>query len=274
MDSTVFVLVTDEKYWNKTKRTILDLRTIGEWTGIIMIICVDFSLPQLWKDFYNISEVHFPEIKEKHELVSLLKEPFSDTIDTREITKMNQWEKIHVFDPFFLQWNRVVFIDSGLRVLDKVKDTLLKLNYRNQFLAPDDGGNFISPNPDKLFKTQLSFSNPTVLENVLNDFGDILEKPYFLNCIWIYDTSILHICKKQEMIDGMLRYPICKTNEMTLMNFYLTFKYRLWKPFPIYKPFSNKYLFDWSEYNHPQKDTIWSDYCLLKYPHSISLDQP
>jgi len=273
MDSTVFVLVSDELYWSKTKRTILDLRTIGEWTGTIMVICIgNFTLPTLWKEFYNISEIHFPEIKEKEELKQLLKEPFPDTIDAREITKINQWEKLHVFDPYFLQWNRVVFLDAGLRVLDKVKDSLLALHYKNSFLAPDDAGNF--NNPNKIMKTQLSFSNPSVLEKVLNDFGDILEKPYFLNCIWIYDTSILHICKKQEMIQGILEYPICLTNEMTLMNFYLTFKYRLWKPFPIYKSFSNKYLFDWSEYNHPQKNTVWSDYCFIKYPHTISLDQP
>jgi hypothetical protein len=276
MDSTIFVLVTDQLYWNKTKRTIMDLRSIGKWDGTIMIISIgDFSIPSLWKEFNHISEIHFPEIKEKYELLQYLKEPFPDTIDGREIQKLNQWEKLHVFDPFFLQWNRVVFLDAGLRVLDNVYDSLLKLNYKGSFLAPDDGGNFISPNPNKLFKTQISTHNSIHLKNVFDHFGDdILNQSYFLNCIWVFDTSILHICKKQEMIQGILQFPICKTNEMTNMNLFLHFKYHLWKPFPIYKPLSHKYLFDWSEKNHPTQSTTWRDYCFIKYPSTILLDEP
>jgi hypothetical protein len=214
------------------------------------------------------------EIKEKAMLASILNHTtFTDTIDGREITKMNQWEKLHVFDPYFLQWKRVVFLDAGLRVLDSVHNSILKLDCTNSFMAPDDGGNFIIPNPNKLFETQISKTFYKRMIDTLNQFGGIkiLKEPYFLNCMWMYDTSILHTCSKKEMIAGMLEHPICKTNEMGIMNLMFHFKYNLWKPFPL-KASNNKYLFEWCELNNSHY-TTWRDYCFIKYPVTIRLEQ-
>jgi hypothetical protein len=292
LDSTVFVMITDEPYFLRAKRTIQDLRSIGQWKGDIVLIPLGFQLPTNFKDYYRIVEKTFPSIDKTPLLDKLEYQSFQDTIDSREIKKTNQWEKLHVFDDYFAEhWNRVVFLDAGMRVLDSV-EYLLQLDYKDAFLAPDDGGNFIFPNPHKKFITQVSMTDPESLYNLMYDFGEnILDSNYFLNCIWIYDTSILKICSKQEMIDAMPIYPICKTNEMTLMNLFLHFKYQLWKPFPVYTDcnrlsyfasvftetnpnvFKNqkKILFDWSERNNPEKST-WRDYCLLKYPSTLLLD--
>ena len=274
--STVFVLVADYAYMRHAKRTIVDLRSRGEWRGDIVLIPlsgVDFG--KTFLDFYRILTPHFPEIKEKSMLAAMLNHTtFTDTIDGREITKMNQWEKLHVFDPYFLQWKRVVFLDAGLRVLDSVHNSILKLDCTNSFMAPDDGGNFIYPNPNKLFETQISKTFYKRMIDSLNCFGGIkiLKEPYFLNCMWMYDTSILHTCSKNEMIAGMLEHPICKTNEMGIMNLYLHFKYGLWKPFPKHVDDSTmKILFDWCESNNPDPST-WRDYSFLKYPCSITFE--
>jgi len=273
MEKTVFVLVSDETYFPRVKRTILDLRTKGKWEGDIILITIDFTLSRNVADFYNVIEKKFESISEKQELQKQLHYScFSDTIDGREINKLNQWEKLHVFDDYFKEWNRVVFLDAGLRVLDNVHDSVLTLDYKNAFLAPDDGGNYVSlPNKNKLFKTQLSHSFQKRLLDTVHDFGgeEILEQSYFLNCMWVYDTSILSICSKQEMINGILKYPICLTNEMAMMNFFLTFKYKLWKPFPV--NVKNKILFDWCELNNPNPSN-WRHYCFIKYPVTISMD--
>jgi hypothetical protein len=277
MDTTVFVLVTDHKYFPKAKTTIRDIRSRGEWHGDIVMIAIDFHANQNFLDFYQIQQKRFTHIQEKKDLCNILNYcPFSDTIDGREISKPNQWEKLHVFDPFFKQWNRVVFVDAGLRILHNVHESFLKLDYKNAFLAPDDGGNYVSlPNPDKLFKTQVSHGCQQRLRDSLEPFGglDILEKNYFLNCVWVYDTAILDTCTKQEMINGIVNYPICKTNEMTMMNLFLHFKYKLWKPFPVHVPNTThkKILFDWCELNNPSPST-WCDYCLIKYPCTISME--
>jgi hypothetical protein len=274
-DSTVFVLVTDEAYLYKAKRTIQDLRTRGMWLGDIVMINVGVtSINTNFLDFYNVREKKFPQIEDKLKLLNHLQySPFLDSIDGREISKINQWEKLHVMDSYFRKWDRVVFLDSGLRVLDDVYSTILLLDYKGKFLAPDDGGNYVTlPNPMKLFHTQVSEANPSRIEKLKRDFPAVndLQEPYFLNCMWVYDTSILNICTKDEMIHGILEYPICLTNEMTLMNLYIHFKYKLWERFPV-KSENGKILFDWCEANNPEPSS-WRDYCFIKYPCTISFE--
>lgn len=274
MTTTVFVLVSDEAYLYRAKKTIIDLRSTGNYKGPIVLINVNMrTINQNFLDFYNIIEKKFIPIEQKTDLVRKLNySPFLDTIDGREISKTNQWEKLHVMDSYFKQWDRVVFLDAGLRILSDVNDSLLSLDYKNKFLAPDDGGNYIKPNPDKLFETQISLANPSYLALLKQDFPKLndFKEPYFLNCVWVYDTAILDIVSKDEMMEGMLKYPICKTNEMALMNLYIHFKYGLWTPFPKYSQ-NNKILFDWCELNSPH-NTSWRDYCILKYPVTITLE--
>lgn len=261
---TTFVIVTDFNYFTKAKRTIIDLRTKGNWSKDIVLITIDFKSNTNFKDFYNITEISFPLIDKTNLLLKIGENGFSNS-DKREITKLNQWEKLHVFDDYFMKWERVIFLDAGLRVLDDVK-YLLELNYKNKILAPKDGkyDNY------NLFKCQLSYDNSDTIEKVKNDFGEnIFNETYFLNCIWIYDTNILKLCDKKQMIEAMNIYTLCRTNEMGVMNLLLRFKYNLWEPFPLTIS-SGKFLFDWCELNNP--NTNWRDYCYVKYPVTISFD--
>ena len=258
----VFVLVTDLLYFNKAKRTINDLRSKGNWKGDIVLITIDFELNANFKDFYNVIEVKFPSIDKTVLLQKIGINGFSNS-DKRELNKLNQWEKLHVFDDYFMKWNRVVFLDAGLRVLDDVK-YLLELDYKGKFLAPTDGVK------NQTFDCQISYDNPDMVDKVKTDFGEsILTKPYFLNCIWIYDTNILNLCSKKDMMEAMNTYTLCRTNEMGVMNLLLNFKFNLWEPFP-FKISSGKILFDWCELNNP--NTNWREYCYIKYPATISFD--
>jgi hypothetical protein len=267
MIKTAFVLVTDEGYFSKAKRTIIDLRSRGNWRGNIVLITINFNLNNNFKDYYDIIEKKF-DIIDKFNLINKIGySGFIDSMDDkREITKLNQWEKLHVFDDYFKNWQRVVFLDAGLRVFDDVK-CVLDLDYKNKILVPKDGklDNY------NLFSTQICKDNQELIETLKNDFGsDILESNHFLNCMWVYDTSILNICNKNQLVEAMNKYPCCKSNEMGIMNLMFHFKYKLWEPFPVKTP-SNKILFDWSELNQ-NYHTTWRDYCFIKYPYSINFD--
>ena len=267
INNTVVVLITDNKYFSKAKRTIIDIRSVGRWNGDIVLITIDFDCNQNFKDFYKITEAKFPQI-DKSELLQKLGPGFPNW-DGRELNKLNQWEKLHVFDTYFLKWKRVIFVDAGLRVLNSL-DCLLDIDYENKFLAPNDAGDGPIKMKGKLFHTQISNHNKPLLHNLGDEFGvNIFNSEYFLNCIWIYDTNILNIIKKSEMIELMNKYPLCKTNEMAVMNLLIHFKHKLWIPFP-YKNKDNKYLFEWCETNKP--GTTWRDYCLIKYPVTISFE--
>ena len=170
---------------------------------------------------------------------------------------------MHVFDNYFLKWDRVVFLDAGLRVLDDVK-YLLELDCTNCILAQNDA--FPNLNPNKVFKNQISYDKMDKIEQIKNDFGDIFESHYMLNCMWMYDTNILKICDKDQLIEAMNKYTLCKTNEMGIMNLLFHFKYKLWKEFPL--KVNNKFLFEWCETNNSFY-TTWRDYCFIKYPITI-----
>ncbi len=264
--NTCFVLICDYNYFYKLKVTIKDLRTIGKWSGDIVVITIDFNLNDDFKTNYIITEKKFPLI-DKSILLNKIGKGFSNS-DGRELSKLNQWEKLHVFDDYFLQWDRVVFLDAGLRVLDNVK-YLLELDCSNSILAPNDVPEYMKK--DQTFKSQVSYDNPELIESIKKDFGDILNEKYMLNCMWMYDTKILHICNKTQLIDAMNTYTLCKTNEMTIMNLLFHFKYHLWKEFPDNSS-HGKFLFEWCELNHPFH-TTWKDYCFIKYSVSIVLEE-
>ena len=271
-NSTVFVLVTDKSYFYKTYVTINDLRTAGMWAGEIAIITIDFDLDENYKQQNNIIEVKFPLIDKTLLLDKIGPDGFRNS-DKRELHKLNQWEKLHVFDDYFYKWNRVVYLDAGLRVLDDVK-YLLELDYKDKIIAPNDA----SPNfkPDQIFKFQLDWSKPELIDLVINEIanGDadkMFNSQHMLNCMWVYDTNILKICNKIQLIEAMNKYTLCRTNEMGIMNLLFHFKYKLWREIPL-KNSTGKYLFEWCELNH-SFHTTWRDYCFIKYPISITLNQ-
>jgi len=262
---TVFTLVSDFNYFNKAKRTIIDLRSKGNWKGDIVLITINFDLNTNFKDFYNVTEKKFTQIDKSILLFKIGQSGFLDTTDKREVTKLLQWEKLHIFDDYFSKWSRVVFFDSGLRILDDVK-YLLEIDYKNKILAPKDGKLY----EDQGFNCQLSNDKPELIDSLKSEFGEtILNSNYMLNCMWIYDTNILKLCDKNQLIEAMNKYTFCKTNEMGIMNILFTFKYNLWERLPI-KASNGKILFDWCELNNP--NTNWRDYCYIKYPVTISFD--
>lgn len=262
---TVFVLVTDQNYFNKAKRTIIDLRTKGNCNKDVVLITIDFDLNPNFKDFYQIAEAKFPSIDKTILLQKIGENGFNDTTDKREIYKLNQWEKLHVFDDYFSQWSRVVYLDAGLRVLEDVK-YILELNYKDRILAPKDGKLYENGE----FNCQISYDNQELVEIFKNEYGDsTLKSNYMLNCMWIYDTNILNLCDKRQLIEAMNKYTFCKTNEMGIMNILFHFKYKLWETLPI-KACNGKILFDWCELNN--SNTNWREYCLLKYPVTIGVD--
>ena len=264
-EDTVFTLITDLKYFPKAKRTIIDLRSKGNWRGPIALITIDFNLNANFADFYDILEVKFDTI-DKTQILQLIGPNGFSNSDKRELNKLNQWEKLHIFDEFFAQWQRVVYLDAGMRILDDVK-YLLEVEYKGAIIAPRDG----KIDAPITFDTQISHDNSELVAKLVAAFGaDILQSNHMLNCVWIYDTDILQICNKYQMIEAMNQWPLCKTNEMTIMNLLLHFKYKLWKPFPV-NASNKKILFDWCELNS-SKPTSWRDYCLIKYPVTIRFD--
>lgn len=269
--NTVFVLVTDHAYCFKAKVTLRDLRTVGQWLGDVVIIALDGLVVDLEQDYDNVEQVQFPSIDKTHLLEQIGPSGFANS-DKRELYKLNQWEKFHVFDNYFRKWERVVFLDAGLRVLDNVHDSILGLDWKGKLLAPVDGVQLYNRVQD-VFRHQVDHANEACIQLLEAEFGEnIWNSSHMLNCMWIYDTSLLNNGQlKQELIDVMNRYPVCRTNEMGVMNLVFHFRMGVWERLPALTS-KGKFLFEWCELNNAFP-TTWRDYCFLKYPVSISMSQ-
>lgn len=264
---TVFVLVSDAPYFEKARRTIEDLRVRGEWKGDIVFLAVGFYPSQTWADFMNVQIRTVSPIDTSQLLEAWSKHPIQPMADERHTKKLAQWNKLYVFDKWFQKWERVFFLDAGMRVTNSVLP-LLKLPWRGAFLAPDD----TQPGDNgRRFACQLDLkANPQVTEQVEAMFGhEIFSKKYFMNCVWIYDTVLLNKCNLHHLQQGMNMFPICMTNEMALMNLYFAFLHKVWIPFPE-KTEEGKYLYGWCELNYSESPT-WRNFHLLKYPVTISM---
>jgi len=269
MTKSVVVTLTDANYFNKAKRTILDIRTKGKWTGDIVLITVGFNPSKNFLDYYDVIQRRVEHINTDYLVEQYKQYPLTTVGDQRHILKLTQWDKFYVFDEWFSQWSKVIFLDAGLRVVDDI-NYLDSLPCEGKILAPDD----VPAWGNQRFEAMMELSaNPNVAEKLFEEYSkDILKERYFLNCIWVYDTALLKMCNMTQMIETMNKYPICRCNEMTVMNLLFTMKYKVWEPFPEFVG-SGKRLFGWIEYDRNYgHDKTWRDFCFIKYPCTINME--
>lgn len=255
MSKTVFVTLTDEKYYPKAVSTINSLRGPGGWAGDIVLLCVDFlpDHPPSQVILHGLSHIdHTP-------LFECWKEyPIRPMADRRHQEKVYQWDKLQVFSEYFKQWDRVVFLDAGLRVCNSVTP-LLALDWQGKLLAQDD-----DPfNKGKRLACQFDWeANHEVVKKLLKKFPCQPEQTrYFLNTMFLFDTQLIKENTLYKLIRLMYEYPISLCNEMGIMNLYFHVKKGVWQPFPL--TVNDKYLFGWSELDYPGKR--WSDFHFIKY---------
>jgi hypothetical protein len=259
--STAFVTLCDYNYWEKAKKTILQLRGAGEWNGNVVLISVDFHPDTEFMKAYDVQEYFVHHINTDNLVKQLQEHPIKRMQDDRQFKKLTQWDKLYAFHPFFKQWERIVFLDAGIHIFNNV-DALLSLPWRHKLLAPDDSGPYDNKNR---FRCQLDIDANVNVANTLFKIWpkDILDQKYFLNCIFVYDTALQDMVSFQELVNAMNTYPICLCNEMGIMNLIFTFTLNVWSPFPV--QVDGKYLFGWCQLDfHGCPST--SQFHFIKYP--------
>jgi hypothetical protein len=257
---TVFVTLCDRGYLYKAEHTIKELRSNGQWAGDIVLIAVDFLPDDMFLFTHDLILYPVTHIDTSKLVESLKQYPLGPSDDGRHLGKLYQWDKLYAFSDFFRVWERVIFLDAGLRTFDTVQP-LLDHPWKGYLVAPDDTGPYDN---GRRFNCQLELAaNPPVAERVLSEFPEtIFNEKYFLNCMFMYDTALLDKCGLEELEKGMTMYPVCRCNEMSLMNLYFTFKHKVW--LPLEEKAGTKYLFGWSERNYREHPT-WKDFYFIKY---------
>lgn len=255
MNTSNFCIVTycDKKYWPRALITISDIRNGGNYNGdVVLMTNGSFEIDNNIIQKFNLIIKYVDDVDTSYLIEQIRKHPFSNS-DGREYTKLQQWNKLHVFNKYFKYWNYILFVDAGLRFFDDINYFTSSL-IPNKIVALDDG----HPDFTKKFHTQIELSNLKIVDK-LKEIYDI-NSSYFLNCLFIFDTSLIKNDTYDNLIEMMNKYPICKTNEMAIMNIYFR---NDWQPLNIWLD-NGKILFDWSERNN----NTWKNYVSLKYPRT------
>lgn len=116
----VVVTLTDSGYYQKAKRTIIDVRSRGEWKGDLVLITVGFDAPPNFLDYYRVIPFRVEHLDTSYLVEQYKKDPIRPTCDNREYGKLTQWDKFYVFDAYFKKWDRVVYLDAGLRCFQPI----------------------------------------------------------------------------------------------------------------------------------------------------------
>lgn len=259
---SVVVVCCDEKDQHRAKPTLEQVRTFGKWVGVLIWIALDFDPDPEFVCKWNIQVLR----KKAYDMLWLWKirqqYPFQDT-DGRECSKLIQFSKWRVFSPEFKIYKSLLYLDTGMHIQHPI-EPIFHIEHKNKILAPDD--RFPFDDPSKTFKKQWDqYCMPEKwkeLEKYCHDHisPNVLEKRgYFLNCVWLMDTTLIHSETQPELMALAKKFPISRTNEMAIMNLYFL---QYWQPFPLLLE-DGKTIFDWTE-RHGKKT---NDYILLKYPH-------
>lgn len=260
---TVVVTLTDAPYYAKCVNTIHDIRQRGKWKGDLVVLCVDFDFPQDMIDQFQIITQRIRHVDHEPLFKAWITHPLPPKDDNRHYKKVTQWDKLQVFSAYFLKWNRVLFMDAGMRVFNPL-EPLWQLPYEGRLIAPDDS----DPHDNKnRFECQVCLNaNPPVKDAFLKEFGsELLQKRYFLNCVFLFDTTLLKTMQPHLMREWMYRYPIMGCNEMGIMNLFFR---NVWSPLPIRSRDGHHYLFGWNESCWKIATPKTNEFCLLKYPSS------
>jgi hypothetical protein len=269
MEDNCVVLVSNFAYFDKTFKTIQELRTIGNYNDTIVLITDNNSILESNNNsfFYDFIQNFFVTLKifENIDLTNILdkikKRPFKQTIDGRELTKTFQWHKIHLFDIYFKQWKNIFYIDSGMNIYKPIDPfwEILKEYDNNVFIAHSDTYPLFENN----YKDQFDRESYPDLFKELETFID-LSCDNFQSGILLFNTNIIKENTKIDLIKYANKFHISTTNEQGIMNIYFNGIHKLWKPLPVY--WNNTFTYDyWNRDNYNP-----NDYIMTKYTRNVT----
>ena len=263
--SRCVVLMADEKFMEKAINTIANLRTIGKYSDTVVLLThpdidpVEYSV-QI--DAWTIQLKSF-ELIDTSYIVEKIKEcPFKKT-DKRELNKLFQWHKIHIFDEFFKQWDSIFYIDAGMYIYNQIEPFWEMINSNPTcLLAHSDA---FPSFQWKLGSHQFDKeSYPELYADLENEID--LNVDYFQSGILLFNSQLIESNTKSKLIDLANKYHISRTNEQGIMNIYFNGILKCWKSIETnYMDDTNKnkanFTYDFSNRNGNKPN----QYIMIKY---------
>ncbi len=264
MTKWVLVLVCDSKYLTRCLDTISSCRSIGSWEDDIVMLVdetvdTDDSFFKEHMRMLKFTTRKLPNLNS--DLVYQIKRLWDNHKENPDyypvVEKMIQYQKFHVFDTWFKQWDVVFYIDSGIQIygdLNRMKASCDPLS--SEFYAHSNG----YPNYDEFGSLRKQFNH-----NLSQSISDTLDSQYnlsvdsFQSTVMVFNTNLIEESTVLDLFTLTSIFPIANRNDQGILNLYF---YKLWKQLPLRD--SHGWLYDFLERGENKK----VDYLTLKYPRN------
>ena len=248
------VMVTNKLYLERCLATIWQLRLFGLYRGEVVLIVGDDlreQIPTLGRLGLKIIPRYFPEIDRSNQLERIMG---GQGLSGTEESKGFQFHKFYCFDEFFLKWDRVLYVDAGMRVIRPIRE-ILELDCSGSLLAHSDAF------PTFVWRLENQF-NLVDFPETRDLLGELvpLDSDYFQTTMMYFDTNIIQPQTVQDLRNLMVQFPNSRTNDQGIINLWALAR-NLWKRLPTHNSSGPSY-YDF----HERNDMETNDYILLKYP--------
>jgi len=256
----VIALFCNGAYLTKCYNTLTDIRTRGKYDGDIV-----FFYDQ---DFEDKNSTDLEIIKTNHNCI-LKKFPTMDlSIPISVLDRDNykkypgrervfQYFKFNAFQTYFKQWDRVLYMDCGIRTYHHITN-ILNLDCSNKMLAHENAYPLYEDWDTLRFQFELR--NEIEIANELTSTYNLNINNYFISSLLYFDTSIIQEDTFINLVNLMNKYPISMANDQGILNLYFICIKNNYKSMPLNN--EDYWLFDFWERSNYKCD----EYVMLKYP--------
>ncbi len=209
------------------KKFVNNVREEGQYEGDVVVITSKLTPVFLFRllNFKNIYFLKFKKIKFDKKTDETLKNLDTGVEPNRHINKNFQWNKLHLFDNDLKKWDFIFYIDINMTI-HKNMNSLFKLKPINKIFANEDS----SSHEEWTLGGQFDNTNPIYKD--LDGNYDLKIKNYFQSGILYFDTNIIEISTKSNILELVTKYPISKTNEQGILNIYFLYIKKLYEVMP------------------------------------------
>lgn len=218
------VFVCNKKYFSRFVNTVQALTTVGNYHGDI---CLVIGNDLLGDKLLNHKIIKRNNVKIKHFSDLQFPDSFIEIASKGPIFhKKFQYHKLYLFDPYFKQWNTVLYLDCGMIIYSDIHP-IIDTKKTDKLLAHSDAFPYYPWNlGDQFNKNQIWY-----YDKLRNNFN--LDIDYFQTTLMLFDTNIIKENTFNELYNLALEYPISNTNDQGILALYFTNIVPVWEQIPM-----------------------------------------
>ena len=256
MTSWVLVLLANEPYIERAKKTIIECRVMGDWQDDIVLMVPNSLIgdSELVR-FANERNVQLFELPARNcdAIINLWRRSQHNLHYDYMMSRTYIFMKFYLFDVFFKKWDVVFSMDAGMHIFNRLRVFKEICQPANIIYAHSDAYPTYVWNLAHQFSTDLLDESSRL---ALSKYK--LDINYFQSGVLIYDTSILEEKTVENLFALAEQFPSAR-GDQAIMNLYFNCERKLWRQIPLRN--EDGFLYDSKQRDDFQK----RDYCLLKW---------